>query len=258
MPRARRTFGNDGGLGDAAGPAYNSRIDNTRRNGLGDAAGPAFNSRIDNTRRNGLGLGAWWNDPVQSVVDKYNAAVADWRAKLAALDAAESNLYNVRDQAMKDPKTAQEWQTNFNKINAIKSTISSVEGSINTIASWIATAKGAVGLSGAAYAAVSGLGALGIAPLVVVGAIIGGTSAIAAVVFSVNQFIQKMNERAWMAENIRRSQAGEPLLDPSTDPAKNRDSGGFFDGAATIVKWSVAGLILWQAMNMFQQSRRKS
>lgn len=140
---------------------------------------------------------------------RFQDAVNALDAKVTELNDVEARLFNVRMQADLDEADAAEWQTQYNKVLAAQSTVQAAQNAVNEVSNWWNGIK--------SYFGMSGLGLLPAIPWGTIALITAGTAAIAAVIYSANQFIDRMNIKAWNDENIRRSQEGlDPLPKPET------------------------------------------
>lgn len=149
---------------------------------------------------------------------RFQDAVNALDAKVTELNDVEARLFNIRMQADLDEVDAAEWQTQYNKVLAAQSTVQAAQNAVNEVSNWWNGIKSYfTGLAGIKMNGMSGLGLLPAIPWGTIALITAGTAAIAAVIYSANQFIDRMNIKAWNDENIRRSQEGlEPLPKPET------------------------------------------
>lgn len=178
-----------------------------------------------------------------SFQQKFSDAVGKLDDASNALDNAENNLYAVQVEASKNPDDYAEWQNQFAKVNAAKSTLDAARNAVATATGWWNSAKSALGLAGIPVN--NKLGALGFLPEIpwaTIALITGSAAAIYAVVQAANSFVDKMNLKAWNDENIRRSQAGETPLPDSTRPAPLSNP-SIFSGVTDLSKVVVLGLI---------------
>lgn len=153
---------------------------------------------------------------ISQFVAKFNETTAELDAKIADLAAAQQRLLAVQSIAQQNPDDYAEWQSAYDKAAAMNSVIQTAQNSVAQLQDWWASAKSAIGLSGAAGLARAGLGVLPFAiPWAAIGAIAAVSLSIAAVVETLNRFVDRMNLKAWNDENIRRSQQGlAPLPKP--------------------------------------------
>lgn len=211
-----------------------------RRTGVGDFAdeySTGFFDQYEPPNANDVGL-------MQSFANDFNAAVARLDAQVIALDTAETKLYEVYSTAQKNPDDLAAWQTEFNKVNAAKSTIQAAQSAVAEVSGWWQSAKSVVGLSGMRRVAVGALSALPFAiPWGSIALITGSAAAIAAVIASANALIDRLNLKAWNDENIRRSQNGLPPL-PKPETSAQSIFGDLSDLGRTITFAVIAYLFL--------------
>lgn len=181
---------------------------------------------------------------MQSFANDFNDALARLDAQVLALDEAETRLYAVQPIAAKNPDDLAAWQTEFNKVNAAKSTIQAAKDAAAQAGEWWRSAKSIVGMSGLRRVSMGALAVLPVAiPWGAVAIITGSVAAIAAVIASVNSLIDRLNMKAWNDENIRRSQQGlAPLPKPET--SGQSIFGDFSDLGRTLTFAAIAYFLL--------------
>lgn len=185
---------------------------------------------------------------LQSFINDFQEKVAQLDAQIAALNEAQTRLDSVHDIAAQNPDDLAAWQSEYNKVNAINTTIQAAQSAVAQISDWWQSVKGVVGLSGASRGARDLLhGALGVLPFAIpwgiVATIAGAVAAIAAVVASVNALIDRLNIKNWNDENIRRSQEGLPPL-PKPEMSGQSVFGDLSDMGRTITFAVIAYLLL--------------
>jgi len=128
------------------------------------------------------------SDGIDSIEGAYDQAIQDFKDKLQQLDEAQQNLLNVEEIARQDPADYQEFQQQQTKINALASTIQSVKDATTGVERWWGNVTSSFGLNGLK-------GKMGFLPAIPVATAIAVTAAIAAVVLSVNAFVNQMNAK---------------------------------------------------------------
>lgn len=169
------------------------------------------------------GLAAGFMDTLRA---EWDAAVAQYRNAKLALDTAETELYTWQAFASIDPDDWKEWQEQFARVNAIKSTVDSLESIVARVSGAWGWTRDTFGLSGK-RGAVGALGFVGVAPLVIAGVsvsaflvLVGKVAAVAAGVYafvqylSVKQELQNQNfvtdtYNAYVADGIEPARAAE-------------------------------------------------
>src|SRR5574340_744724 len=174
---------------------------------------------------------------IASFQQKFQDAVNALDAKVTELNDTEAALFAVQLQASLDSSDQAEWQAQYNKVIAAQPTVQAAQNAVNEVSNWWNGIKSYfTGLAGMA-----GLGLLPAIPWGTIALITAGTAAIAAVIASANSFIDRMNRKAWNAENIRRSQEGlEPL--PSPEP---RATSSIFADVSQLGKVAIVGFIVF-------------
>jgi hypothetical protein len=153
---------------------------------------------------------------------QWNDAIARYRQAKADLDNNESQLYAVHEMAAADPVDLKEWQAQFNAVNAIKSTIDSLEHMASIVSNAWGALTGAFGLSGRQLRRQGALGAVGIAPLIPAGITVAAFLAlvwrVAAIAASLGAFVMYMvnkNDKAtWIGSRT------DALIAVGVDPEK--------------------------------------
>lgn len=104
------------------------------------------------TRRNLFGVGALSGEE-QSLWD---AKIAEFQARRVDLDAAETELINVR-HLVTDPGDLSDWERAMNKIIAAKTAMDAIAGSVSNVSGWWTEFTDYVGLNGMRRGGVAGL-----------------------------------------------------------------------------------------------------
>lgn len=178
--------------------------------------------------------------------DSFNSAVARFDTQVAALTQAEADLWEVHPGISDNAELMRQWQTEMNKVIAMQETVRAVRDTVSTVSGWWTTAKDALGITTTQSGGV--LGAIGLMPAIPwasVALVVGGATAIAAVVYSVSQVVRQ--SRIWILqkENIDRANQGLP---PIQDVAPG-DQGGLFDGLGDSLKWIIGGAVVLMLVN---------
>lgn len=184
-------------------------------------------------------------DALTSFRDTVNNAIAQFDARVAALDATETELYNVQPYISDNPDLMAEWTTSISRVNAVKATVESVRGQIASVVSWWQGVRDSLGIGAGSGALGRPLAAMGILPAIpwsIVALVTGGIATIGGVIYAASLVIEKSRRWQLQKENIAREQAGQPPLE---DPYLGQDSApGLFDGLGETVKWVVGGMLL--------------
>lgn len=178
---------------------------------------------------------------LNSLGERYNAALAQLDDASTRLDAAESNLLAIQSEVFTTGNAQQqaEWTAKYNNVIAAQTTRDTALSAVSTVGGWISSARQAIGLG-----RVGGMGLLPAVPWSLVAGIAAAAAAIYAIANAANAFFNQWEVAKWNAENIRRQQAGEPPLEGG--PALTDTGGGIsgiFGDTATIVKYAAIGLI---------------
>src|SRR5574340_671305 len=170
---------------------------------------------------------------IASFQQKFQDAVNALDSKVAELNDTEAALFAVQLQASLDQTDTAEWQAQYDKVLAAQSTVQAAQNAVNEVSNWWNGIK--------SYFGMSGLGLLPTIPWGTIALITAGTAAIAAIIASANAFIDRMNIKAWNAENIRRSQEGlDPL--PSPEP---RSTPSIFADVSELGKVAIIGFVVF-------------
>lgn len=137
-------------------------------------------------------------DAIDKLRAQWNDAIAQFYQAVTELDFAESQLYAYQQQASLDPDDWKEWQAQFSKVNAAKSTAERLQTiAVNVSNGWQGV-KDTFGISGRRGIA----GHLGLAPLVApviagmtVTAFLVYVGTISAVAAAVGAFITYLNAK---------------------------------------------------------------
>lgn len=132
---------------------------------------------------------------LEALREQWNAAVADFQAKLNELNIAQRQLFDAHSLAAKDPDDLAEWQSQMDKINAIQSSVERAREIISGVSSAWGAVTSTFGLSGwrrkGIVRSLTGrnLAGLGVLPVIPVGALVAIVASIAGVVASVVRFL---------------------------------------------------------------------
>lgn len=191
------------------------------------------------TRHALFGLGGIWDD----LKSQWDAAVADFQARRLELDQAESALYAVADAAREDPDDTAEWERVFAQVNAAKSGMDAVAGTLTQIAEWWSTFNEWSGFAGPRNGLAGRLGiALPAFPLtlaMIVGLIAGASAAIAAAY----GFVSYVNLKTGRVNQL--IAAGVPAVEAveiATREAQATSGYSFGARMEKIVMWGALGL----------------
>lgn len=173
-------------------------------------------------------------------VQQFNAAVANFDAKAAELDATESALWEVQTGISGSAEMMQRWQVEMDKVIQASASVQAVRGTIETVAGWWQNIKSTLGITtNAPPGTLAGLGVFPAAPWSALAIVAGGAAAIAAVIYSAGSFIREARRYALQQENIVRAEQGLPPLEDIAP-----DGSGFFDGAGETLKYAILGAAL--------------
>ena len=169
---------------------------------------------------------------VDALREQWDAAVAEFRQKLADLSVAQSRLFDARPLAEKDPADFAEWQSLVNRITAIQSTVETIQGLIGTVSGWWGSFTGTFGLSGwrkkgiaRVLAGKRGLAGLGALPVIPIGTLVAGVAAIGALVISIVRFVDYLEVKENNRYSVDLTQQGEDVRQQILD------NGGSIDEA---------------------------
>lgn len=130
-------------------------------------------------------------DVIDSAVDEWNSALADFQQRERDLRDAETRLYDIYPIASQNEEDLAEWQSLMDKTIAINSTLESIHSAMGTVSGWWSSFTGMIpGLSGYRR-----LGAAQFLLPVSVGALVSASAAIVALVASVSAFITYINTK---------------------------------------------------------------
>ena len=176
---------------------------------------------------------------------RYDAAVAEYREASNTLNAAESALYDVAEQAQKNPDDLAQWQSEMNKIIAMQSTMESAENAMRSVADFFASMGSFVGLSGMRE---KKLGLFFPAvPWATLALITGGAAAIWVVIDGVIAFVNVMRRKAIDEANLARIAAGQTPTEypPDLRPGAGGGLTAGLQSGADLVKWlTIGGVVL--------------
>jgi hypothetical protein len=138
------------------------------------------------TRRGLFGVG----DPGDASL--WESTIAKFQEERSRLNDAESALYSVRELAFQTQADADEWQSNFNKVNAAMSAMDSIGGIASGISDWWDSITSNIVLNGVRRGGLAGtLGILPALPVSVAGltAVIAGATAAVSAAYAFVAFI---------------------------------------------------------------------
>lgn len=205
---------------------------------------------------------------------EWDSAVAQYRAAKASLDSAESQLYAWHDYAQNDPVDAEEWQSNFNRLNAIKSTVDSLESIVASISGAWGWTRETFGLSGR-KGALKTLGAVGAAPIVIAGmsvtaflVLVGKIAAVAAAIYAFVAYLQTKQQldaqgfygttyQALVDEGIDPARASELARKAVTDTASTSAGYTLATEVRKMVMWAALGISAAFVLPKLLESRRR-
>lgn len=169
---------------------------------------------------------------------QWDAAIAKFQATRAALDDAESALWDVEEFTRGDQQDADDWLSELEKVQTAKQRMDAVAGLVQSAANAWASFKSSVGLSGR-----RGLGLLPALPISL--AVIGGLISLALVaITSAGAFALYMRSK-----NSRLQQyldAGVPVAEAAAQAradAKSESGFGITSDLSNIVTWVGVGLL---------------
>lgn len=186
--------------------------------------------------------------PLAGILDDFRArfdtAVGEYREAVAGLNRAEAALYEVANQAAKNPQDLEAWHDEMNRIIAMQTTMETVESSVQAIGDFFASASDFLGLSGFRS---KNLGLIFPAvPWATLALITGGAAAIWIVIDGVIAFVNVMRRKAIDEANIARADTGTAPLPypPDLLPGAGGGLTGGLQSTADILKWFVIGGVL--------------
>lgn len=192
----------------------------------------------------GRALNGYLEDTATSFRDRFNAAVADFDARVAALNQTETELWEVHPdvQASGDEWLQGDWQDAMDRVIAMNSSIDSVRAQVQSIASWWSGVRSSLGIAPGEGGALAGLALIPAIPWSAIALIVGGTTAIAGVIYAASQVINRARQYRFSQASIEQQQAGGP---PLVNPYAEQDAGGgLFDGLPDAAMWLVGGLVV--------------
>lgn len=202
-------------------------------------------------QRGGLGL-------FDDFKARYYALVQQYKDAIASLDATEMQLYDVKPIADANYNDAQEWQSQLSKVIAARTAADQVETNLSRIRDFFSSVGDAVGLSGIRMNP-TGLGVLPVVPWSLVTLIVGGITAITAVVYAANSFITSLRRKAYEAAVYTAQQNGDTPPEVPPDLYSGNSGGTVFGDLSNIMQWLVIGGVIWlvapKILDRFERKR---
>lgn len=190
-----------------------------------------------------------FEDTIAGFRDRFNSAIADFDAQVANLAQTESDLWTVQPdvQASGDTALQAQWQDAMNRVIAMNSTIDSVRSQVQSVSDWWTGVKASFGIPAGTPGTLSGaMGLLPVIPWSVIALVVGGTTAIAGVIYAASLVINRARQYALQQANIQAAQTGgQQVTDVVAADAST--GGGFFDSLgnlANAVPWLVGGAVV--------------
>lgn len=189
--------------------------------------------------------------------EQWNYAIMDFEQARAQLDAAESDLYAWQQTAAQDARDYAEWQEQFSRVNAIKSTIDRLAEIARAFSDGWSTVRETFGLSGRRGIA----GALGVGPVAVpviagmsvsaflilvgkISAIAAGVAAFISYLATKNEFASYIPTRAseLVAQGVDPVRASEIAQREASTAAQSSTGYTFTTELRKMLMWTAAGI----------------
>lgn len=193
-------------------------------------------------------MNGWLDDSIQGFADRFNTAVANLDAQVTQMAATEAQLWDVQPyvQSSGDAALQRDWDAAMQRIIATGTTVESVRAQVQTVAGWWQGVRSSFsGVQVSVPGVLSGMGLLPAIPWSVVAALVGGAAAVAGAIYAASKVIDSVRRRELQAENVDRTNRGEPPLADVAPP----DTGGMFAGLSDAVMWAVGGAVLLMLLN---------
>lgn len=185
------------------------------------------------------------DDAVTGFRDRFNAAVAQFDERVAALDQTESDLWATQDvvYASGDAQLQADFQAAADKISAMQASVASVRSTIQTVVGWWSSVKSSLGIAGESGGTLAGLALLPAIPWGAMALIVGGTAAIAGVIYAASLVITRARQYQHQAAVDAAVAAGEPIP-PDAYPVAEPGIFDAFTGFGNSAIWIIGGLVV--------------
>lgn len=189
-------------------------------------------------------LAGYFEDTAAEFRDRFNSAVADLDARVAQLAQTESDLWDVQPtvQASGDVALQSSWQAAMDKVIAMNSSIDSIRSQIQNVASWWAGVASSFGITPGSGGALAGLALFPAIPWTTVALIVGGTTAIAGVIYAASLVINRARQYQFSQADTASQAAGNG---PLVNPYEQQDSeAGILDSISAALPWLIGGAVV--------------
>lgn len=190
----------------------------------------------------------FFEDTATNFADRFNAAVANLDAQVSQMNARESELWEVQPAvwASGDERLQSDWDNAMQRIIAMSASVDSMRGQIATVAGWWSGVKSSFGVTASTPGVLNGVRNLGLLPAVpwsVIALIVGGTAAIASVIYAASAVINRARQYQYNQAVIEATAAGLPVPPNPFEGADNA-TGGLFEGLGDVAMWATLGALV--------------
>lgn len=218
------------------------------------------------------------------IIDDFRAqwaqVIADGETALANLYAAESELLGSQGIAMQDPKDAEEWQAQYDRVTGIRETVDALSSALDTVKGWYNSATSWIpGLSGMAtmgatralagvgkaerlnaVPVIAGLTVAGMIALVTkISLVASGAAAFVTYLLTKNDLTEYQSDRyqAYVDSGMSPEAAAEQSRKDTTTQAKTTTGYEFVSGINKLfLVGGVAALAVFFLPDMLRRARR--